>query len=166
MAQALFITTEDLTKFTAVNGNIDRDNFIQFIKISQDIHIKNYLGSKLYDKINDDIVDGTLANPYLALLTDYIKPMVIHWAMVEYLPWGAYTIANRGIYKHGAETSETVSKNEVDFLIEKERTTAENYTRRFIDYMCYNYNDFPEYTTNVDSDIVPSKNSAFGGWYL
>lgn len=166
MAQALFITTEDLTKFTAVNGNIDRDNFIQFIKIAQDIHIKNYLGSKLFNKINDDIVAGTLISPYTMLLTDYIKPMVIHWAMVEYLPWGAYTIANRGIYKHGSETSEQVSKNEVDFLIEKQRDVAQNYTRRFIDYMCYNYTDFPEYTTNVNDDIKPDKSASFGGWYL
>ena len=43
MAQALFITRDDIVKFTALNGNIDTDKFIQFIKIAQDIHIQNYL---------------------------------------------------------------------------------------------------------------------------
>ena len=41
MAEGLFITRKDLVKFTAVNGNVDTDKFIQFIKIAQDIHIQN-----------------------------------------------------------------------------------------------------------------------------
>ena len=52
MAQALFITRDDLVKFTAINGNIDADKFVQWIKVAQDIHIQNYLGTKLFDKIN------------------------------------------------------------------------------------------------------------------
>ena len=40
---------------------------------AQDIHIQNYLGTELYVKIQNEIVAGTLANPYLALLNDYIK---------------------------------------------------------------------------------------------
>ena len=43
MAEALFITRDDIVKFTALNGNVDTDKFIQFIKIAQDIHIQNYL---------------------------------------------------------------------------------------------------------------------------
>lgn len=82
--QALFITRDDIVKFTALNGNIDTDKFIQFIKIAQDIHIQNYLGTKLFNKINDDIVSGDLAAPYTTLLSTYIKPMVIHWSMVGF----------------------------------------------------------------------------------
>ena len=82
MAQALFITRNDLVKYTAVNGNVDTDKFIQFIKISQDIHIQNYLGTDLFNKIGADIIAGTLTGDYLSLVNDYIKPMVIHWAMV------------------------------------------------------------------------------------
>ena len=48
--------------------------------------------------------------------------------MVEYLPFASYTIANKGMYKHGSENSETVSKNEVDFLIEKQRNIAQSHT--------------------------------------
>ena len=43
MAQALFVTTEDIKKFTALNGNVDPDKFIQFVKIAQDTHIQEYL---------------------------------------------------------------------------------------------------------------------------
>jgi hypothetical protein len=68
MAKALWIKREDLVRNTALGGNIDTDKFIQFISIAQDIHIQNYTGTKLYDKISNDIIAGTLANPYLALV--------------------------------------------------------------------------------------------------
>jgi hypothetical protein len=166
MAQALFITRDDIVKFTALSGNIDVEKYTQFIKIAQDIHIQNYLGTKLFDKINDDIVAGTLANPYLDLLKDYIKPMVIHFAMVEYLPFAAYTIANKGVFKHNSENSTNVEKNEVDFLIEKERDIAQHYTNRFLDYICYNTATFPEYNTNSNGDMFPDSEANFVGWVI
>jgi hypothetical protein len=166
MAQALFVTREDIVKFTALNGNIDTDKFIQWVKVAQDIHIQNYLGTKLFNKINDAIVANNLANPYLMLLNVYIKPMVIHWTMVEYLPFAAYTIANKGVFKHGSENSTNVEKSEVDFLVEKERSIAQNYTRRFIDYMSFNQSSFPEYNTNSNADVYPDKDASFIGWYL
>ena len=166
MAQALFVTREDIVKFTAMNGNVDTDKFIQFVKIAQDIHIQNYLGSKLFNKINDAIVAGTLASPYTTLLSNYIKPMVIHFAMVEYLPFAAYTIANKGVFKHNSENSTNVEKSEVDYLVEKERSIAEHYTRRFIDYMSFYQSSYPEYNTNSNADMYPDKKADFIGWYL
>ena len=166
MAQALFVSRDEIVKFTALNGNLDVDNFVQWVKVAQDIHIQNYLGTKLFKKINDDIVAGTLAGNYLSLTNVYIKPMLVHWAMVEFLPFAAYTIANKGVYKHNSENSDTVSKEEVDFLVEKERSIAENYTRRFIDYMSFNNSLFPEYNTNSNADVYPDKQSDFAGWQL
>jgi hypothetical protein len=166
MATALLISRDELIKYTALNGNIDTDNFIQWVKLAQDIHIQNYLGTKLFNKINADVVANTLSGNYLMLLNVYIKPMLIHWSMVEYLPFAAYTIANKGIYKHGSENSQNVDKSEIDFLVEKERSIAQNYTRRFIDYMSFNNNLYPEYNTNSNADVFPSKESDFVGWVL
>lgn len=166
MAQALFVSREDIVKYTALSGNIDTDKFIQWVKVAQDIHIQNYLGTKLFDKINDGIVNDDLVNPYLSLLNVYIKPMVIHWSLTEFMPFGAYTFANKGFYKHNSENSENIDKLELDFLIEKERSIAEHYTRRFIDYMSFNQAQFPEYNTNSNDDMYPDKEADFGGWYL
>lgn len=166
MAEALLITRTDLVKFTAMNGNVDTDKFIQYIKIAQDIHIQGYLGTDLLQKIQADIVASTLSGDYLTLVETYIKPMLIHWAMVEYMPFAAYTIANKGVYKHSSENSENVDKIEVDFLIEKERKIAEHYTQRFIDYICFNQSKFPEYNTNSNGDMYPNTDTNFSGWVL
>jgi hypothetical protein len=170
MATALFISREDLVRNTLISGNLDVDRFIQFINISQTIHIQNFTGTKLYDAISNMIINNTLTvadNPnYLKLVTDYIQPMLIQYAMVEYLPFAAYTVGNGGVYKHTSETSVSVDKLEVDYLIEKSRKLAEYYTERFTDYMIYNQNLFPEYTTNNQSDVYPDYTVQNTGWNL
>jgi len=166
MATALFISRTDLVKNSIIDGNVDTDKFIQFVKIAQEIHIQNYLGSKLYDRISADITAGTLAGDYLNLVTTYIQPMLIHYAMVDYLPFAAYQIKNGGVFKHSSENSETVSKSEIDFLVSKQRDFAEYYTRRFVDYICFNSDVFPEYLNNQDSDVDPDRNTNPSNWVL
>lgn len=166
MATALFIKREDLVRSTALGGNVDTDKFIQWIKVAQEIHIQNYLGTDLYNKIGADIIAGTLTGSYLTLVNTYIQPMLIHFAMMEYLPFAAYTIANGGVYKHNSENSTSVEKGEVDFLVEKERKIAEYYTQRFVDYMSFNQDLFPEYNSNTNNDIYPDKDVQRSGWVL
>ena len=166
MAVALFVKREDIVRNTILDGNVDTDKFIQFIKIAQEIHIRNYLGTDLYNKISADIIAGTLSGNYLSLVTTYVQPMLIHYAMVDYLPFASFSIKNGGVYKHSSENSEIASKEEVDYLVQKERDIAEYYTRRFIDYMSFNQSLFPEYYSNSNDDIFPDKDSTFQGWVL
>lgn len=172
MAEALLITNKDIIKFTALNGNIDVDKFMQFIKIAQDVHIQRILGTRLLNRIKSDIENDAYNglvlgdNDYYDLLIIYIKPMLIHWSMVEYLPFSAYTIANKGVFKHSSENSVNVEKNEVDFITEKQRSIAENYTQRFVDYICFNSTTFPEYNENTNGDVHPDSDINYGGWYL
>lgn len=166
MPTALWITRNDLVRNTALGGNLDTDKFTQFIKVAQEIHIQNYTGTKLYNKISNDIIAGTLANPYLALVNDYLQPMLIQWAMVEYLPFAAYTISNGGVFKHNSENSTTADKLEVDYLVGKARDLAQYYTDRFITYMSYNQATFPEYYLNSNADVYPDTDANFASWVL
>ncbi len=168
MAKVLFISRTDLVKNTIIDGNVQADKLMHFIKIAQEIHIQNYLGTDLYNKIasmiNDGSIDGTI---YETLLTTYVQPMLIHWAMVDYLPFAAYSVKNGGVFKHVSENAESVDKNEVDYLVEKERSLAEWYTRRFINFMDFNQNSYPEYTSNTNDDIYPDRDEpTFQGWVL
>lgn len=166
MAVALFIKREDLVRNSILDGNIDTDKFIQFIKIAQEIHVRNYLGTDLYNKISADIIAGTLSGDYLELTNTYIQPMLIHYAMVDYLPFSAYQIKNGGVFKHISENAESATKEEIDYLVQRERDIAEYYTRRFIDYMSFNQESFPEYYTNTNDDINPDTDATFNGWVL
>jgi hypothetical protein len=164
--KALWIKREDLVRNTLISGNLDTDRFVQFISVAQDIHIQNYTGTKLYDKISNDILANTLANPYLALVNDYLQPMLIQWALCEYLPFAAYTVGNGGVFKHNSENSTTAEKIEVDYLVGKARDLAQYYTDRFITYMSYNQAQFPEYNSNNNADVYPDTDSNFSSWVL
>ena len=245
--EALLITRQDLVKYTATNGNVDTDNFIQWIKVAQDIHIQNYLGTNLFNKLKADVlntisgtgvptttsltaggtgysnltgiactggtgsgfgVDITTASnvvvsyvvstpgtgytvgdvltiaaggvnatitvdaideiqqPYLNLLNTYVKPALIHWAMVEYLPFSAYTIANKGVYKHSSENSTNAEVSEINMLISKQRDIAQNYTERMINHLIYHAGLYPEYVNNQNDNIFPDTNNYNIGWVL
>ena len=166
MATALFITRTDLVRNSILDGNVDTDKFIHFVKIAQEIHVRNYLGTDLYNKISADIIADTLSGNYLTLVTTYVQPMLIHFAMVDYLPFAAYQVKNGGIFKHTSENSTSVDKGEVDYLVAKEREFADYYTRRFIDYMSFNQNLFPEYRSNSNDDIFSDSDATFKGWVL
>ena len=168
MAKVLFINRNDLVKNTIIDGNVQADKFMHFIEIAQEIHVQNYLGTKLYDKIktliNNDTISGTV---YETLLVNHVQPMLIHFAMVDYLPFAAYRIRQGGIFKGVSENAETVETAEVDYLVEKERTLAEYYTRRFIQFMDFNQSSYPEYTSNTNDDIYPDRDEpTFQGWVL
>ena len=141
------------------------------VEIAQDTEVQNYLGTKLLEKLQALIIAGTINDPanadYKTLLETYVKPMTIYWALVCYMPFAAYTVANGGVYKHTSESSVTVDKDEVDYLVEKYRDIAQFYTNNFIDFMIYNQNTYPEYNANTQDDTYPdTANADFGGWVL
>tara|TARA_R100001463_G_scaffold113996_1_gene169182 strand:- start:132 stop:635 length:504 start_codon:yes stop_codon:yes gene_type:complete len=167
MATALFISREDLVRNTIINGTVDSDKFLPFVKLAQIQHIQNYLGSKLYDKISQDILDGSLTGDYQTLVNEYVQPALIHFAMVDFLPFSAFEIKNGGIFKHSSETATQPSKDEVDYLVQKHRNFAEFYTRRMIDFLTFNApSKYPEYYTNQNEDMYPDKSASFVGWVL
>tara|TARA_Y100000114_G_C11759262_1_gene328605 strand:- start:2955 stop:3467 length:513 start_codon:yes stop_codon:yes gene_type:complete len=170
MATALFITTKDLKQNTLIDGSVDADKFIYFIKIAQEIHIQNYLGGALYNKISNLITNGTINNSgyrnYKNLIRDHLKDMLIHYAMVDYLPFAAFQVSNGGVFKQSSENSSTASVEEINTLVDRHREFAQFYTRRFIDFMNFNNSKFPEYNQNQNEDMYPDRDATFQGWVL
>ena len=166
MATALFINRTDLVKNSIIDGNVDTDKFIQFIKIAQQIDIQNLLGTDLYNKISADIVAGSLSGNYLSLVNTYVQPTLIWFAQMNYIPFAAYQIKNGGVFKHSSETAQNVDKNEVDYLVAKAREYANYYSTRLVDYLSFNDNLFPEYNSNTNEDIDPDTDTTYKGWVL
>ena len=168
--KALFITTDDLRRKSIIGGNVDADKFIQFIEVSQDIHIQNYLGTKLYDKISTLITGNTIddvANSnYKTLLNTYITPMLIWFAQSDYYMFASYQVSNGGVFRHRSESSETPSMQEIKSLVDSSRDKAEFYVRRFLDFMDNNSNLYPEYNESNEDGMYPDKNENFNSWVL
>ena len=168
MATQLFINRTDLIRNSIMDGNISTDKFIQFIKIAQEIDVQQIMGTELYNGLSNAMpnIEDVGNERWKKILDDYIVPMLIWYAQSNYYPFAAYQVKQGGVFKHTSENSISVDKNEVDFLVEKARTNAEWYSRRFIDFMCFNETTYPEYTSNTNDDIYPSHDATFNGWVL
>ena len=169
--KALFITVKDLKAKSIISGTTDGDKLIHFIEVAQDIHIQNYLGGKLYDKMQALIISGEIDNAgnsdYKALRDDYIKPMLTWFTQSEYLPFAMFKIDNGGVSKHRGEESDNVNYGDIDRMMSKINDRSEFYTRRFLDYICNNSSKFPEYTNNQNGDMYPDKDTdEFSSWVL
>ena len=168
--KALFITVKDLKANSIISGNTDADKLIHFIDVAQDIHIQNYLGGKLYDKMQSLIISGDIDLPansdYKLLRDDYIKSMLIWYTQLEYFPFSMFKVDNGGVSKHRGEESDFVNFSDVDRMMSKISDRAEFYTRRFLDYICFNSVKYPEYTNNQNGDMYPDRDTNFSGWVL
>ena len=164
--KALFITLKELKRKSIFDGNIDADKLIQFIEVAQDTEIQTYLGTKLYEKLQTDIIANSLTGNYQTLVNDYIKPMLIWYTQAAYIPYAAYQISNGGIFKHNSENATAVEQSEINALASHATETAEFYTQRFMDHMNYNSNLYPEYVSNQDDGMYPERDVNFTGWVL
>ena len=168
--KALFISTQDLKRHSVMNGNVDATKFTPYIEQAQDIHVQSYLGTDLYEKLQALIIAGTIGDianaSYKTLLEDFVKPMLVQWSLVMYIPFGGITLANGGLFKHSSENSETLSKEETDYLQEQVRITANSYTDRLVKHLCNNSSLYPEFSTNTGSDINPSHTTDFLNWVI
>lgn len=160
----LLISKKDIKVKTILDGNIDENKFLQFVEIAQDINLQSYLGTDLLEKMLS-FVGGTFTTPYDTLL-EYVKPVLIHWAMVKYLPFSPYQVSNGGAFKRTSENSESITKEELEMLVSKQADLAQYYSERLIKHLCSNSSDYAEYTTNTEDDIHPEREAYFTGWVL
>ena len=153
--------------FTSANGNIDTDKLLPYVDMAQSIEVQRLLGTKLYDKLKTDITGGTLTGNYLTLVDTYIKPILIHYAMMYALPYLSVTISNGGVYRNNPENATALNSDEINTLVEKERDAAQYFAQRMIDFLNFNAgSQFPEYYTNSNEDISPDYEDNFGGWVM
>lgn len=155
----LLVTKDDIYKYSQLNGNVDVDKISPFVKVAQDIEIQDVLGTNLYQKILQGVIDDNLSGNYLVLLNQYIQPMLIHYAMADFLQFHGYEISNAGILRNAPENTQLPDKNEIDTIVSRQRKIAETYRHRIVSYLTYYPQYFPEYTSNQASGEYPSSNS-------
>lgn len=170
MAFGLLITRNDIIKNTPLGGAIDADALLPFIRTAQEKYILNIVGTILYNKLQDDVeAETAFTGSYKELVEDYIKPTLIWYACVEYIPFSSVTFKSAGSVKQQSETGIAPSKNEVDYLLSKALNNADYYSTRLQDWLIANNTSVPEYneTTGDATQIYPDQsNQYFGGIQL
>ncbi len=102
MSYALFINRNDIIKNSPLQGAIDADALLPFVRVSQDKYIKNLIGTVLFDYLQDQIIANTVSSLtvyYQDLLDDYIKNALIWYSCVEYIPFSSVQFKSNGAVK-------------------------------------------------------------------
>lgn len=172
MSYALFITRNDIIKNTPLQGALDADALLPFVRVAQDKYLKNLLGTVLFDYLQAQIVAGTfgsLSSYYQDLMDDHIKNTLIWYSCVEYIPFSSIQFKSNGAVKQQSEQGVAPFKNEVDYLRQNAQTNADYYALRLQNYLIAYSQNIPQYLESVgnQTQIYPDQsNQYFGGLQL
>jgi hypothetical protein len=164
MADFLFIQPSEISSTTIMGGNVDIDKYIFCVADTQLSVIEPLLGTELYDLILAGATADNLTGLYSTLYTEYVKPIVKHQALAEYVTVSGFMISNGGAFKHLPENSELMDKDEKALVSGIYSGIADTYIQRFLKWICKN--PLTEYKTSQD-DVDASRDvSLAGGWYF
>jgi hypothetical protein len=172
MAYALFINRNDIIKNTPLQGAIDADALLPFVRTAQDKYLKNLLGTILFDYLQAQIIANNVDNLsvyYQDLLDDYVKNALIWYSAVEYIPFSNVQFKSNGAVKQQSEQGIAPGKNEIDYLLTKALNNADYYALRLQNYLIAYSNNIPQYLQSIgnQTQIYPDQsNQYFGGIQL
>jgi hypothetical protein len=172
MAYALFINRNDIIKNTPLQGAIDADALLPFVRTAQDKYLKNLLGTILFDYLQAQIVANNVDNLsiwYRDLLNDYIKNTLMWYSAVEYIPFSSVQFKSNGAVKQQSEQGIAPSKGEIDYLLAKAQNNADYYALRLQNYLIAYSNQIPQYLQSIGNQTqiyADQSNQYFGGIQL
>jgi hypothetical protein len=166
MSYALFITRNDIIKNSPLQGAIDADALLPFVRTAQDKYLKNLLGTVLFEYLQAQIVAGTVGNLsvfYQDLLNDYIKFTLLWYACVEYMPFSNIQFKSNGAVKQQSEQGVSPSKTEMDYVLQKAADNAQYYALRLQNYCIAYSNRLPQYLQSVgnQTQIYPDQTNQY-----
>ena len=172
MSYALFINRNDIIKNSPLQGAIDADALLPFVRTAQDKYLKNLLGTILFEYLQAQITANTVSGLsvyYQDLLDDYIKNTLIWYTSVEYIPFSSVQFKSNGAVKQKSEQGESPSKNEIDYLKAQAQQNADYYALRLQNYLIAYSTNIPQYLQSIgnQTQIYPDQsNQYFGGIQL
>jgi hypothetical protein len=162
MAQVLFISEQRLKSLTAIHDNVEPDDLMPYVVQAQDVYIQEILGTTLYNHLKDAIVADTLTSAETTLIDDYLANTAANYALYMALPTLNYKFKNKTVLSPSSEEAVNVGLDEIKFLRDSVKDTAQFYAQRAIDYLCNNSSDFPDYQNpNIDDGMLPNKKTQY-----
>lgn len=167
MTSVLFVTANNVIKASSLDSGIDTAKLNPTITAVQDLFVQDVLGQELYEKIQDEIVAGTLTGAYETLVDDYIAPFLINQTVADFIVIHSFSIKNGGLYKHTSENADSMDTDDISMLQDEYQKRANHYKQRLMNFLQDNESDYVEYRFNSDFDVQPNKSDGtLGGWLI
>ena len=161
---ALLVSEEKLKAFTSINQNVSPADLIPYILQSQDIVLQNYIGATYYMELKNQVVAGTVSSDNQFLLDNYIGNALCNWGLFYALPFLKYKIFNKSVVSPTSENSDSITLEELKFLMEQVRSAGETYMKRMIEWMVLHPGAYQAYVAPrvLDGQLPERGNPYFG----
>jgi hypothetical protein len=149
-----------------LQGAIDADALLPFVRTAQDKYLKNLLGTVLFFYLQAQIEAGTVSNLsvyYQDLLDDHIKNTLMWYSAVEYIPFSSVQFKSNGAVKQQSEQCIAPTKSEIDYLLQKAQENGDYYALRLQNYLISFCNEIPQYLQSVGNmtQIYPDQTNQY-----
>lgn len=168
MAEIRLITTNDIVKNTPMGGNVGTDKYVFLIDDVQVMILEPVLGTKLYNKIQEDYNTNSLTGVYLQLHEDYIQPFLWRAVFADYVSNGKTRVRNNGNIVHTPDNGRPTERFEDDRIAQNYKSKAKHFLDRLERFLCSEGHSIPEYIRQDNTyDQHPKDNDGYNfGWYL
>ena len=161
MRDTLLISATTLKDRSGLHNNVDEDLLLPEIKFSQDSFIMPAIGSRMYEKIQIDIENNTLAGVYETLVDKYITDALVYHTLSQ-LPMGiSYQFYNKGLVRKSSDNTDVPDMQQLIDIANRYQSRAEFYKDKLINHLKANPEDYPEYTawSLTIEDIAPENHA-------
>jgi hypothetical protein len=159
----LFISRNDIITNSPLQGAIDADALLPYVRTAQNKYIKDLLGTVLYDYVSAKILaDEEFDGRYIEMM-ELVKDCLIWYTCIEYIPFSSITFKSQGSVKHLSDQSVAPTKTDIDFLTSKCSENADYFATRLQNYLIAYSNQIPQYLQSVGNmtQIYPNMSNAY-----
>lgn len=166
--EVTIISVDDLKENTSISKNIGALFLEPYIGVAEDMHVYDVLGLALKSEILNQITGGTLTGNNYTLVEVYIKPLACYATWLEASPFIAYKTTAKGITIQTSDTSQPITKDDLEFYRQAIRDKVSFYRNRLIDQLKNNSTLYPAYRSsdNSGSDLPYTSPDFSNGIYL
>ncbi len=153
-----FLTTQKLTQYGFIDGNVEEDLILNVAWRIQETKIQQLLGSPLYNSLKTKIKAGLTSGVYYDLMIEYVIPAFIPMVEFKMTFHNTNQIENKGTGKNRDEfmTSNTAAEN--NNLRDELKKDASVFRNQLVRFLCDdNGKNYPEYLerTGKKVDFIP-----------
>jgi hypothetical protein len=145
MTNVQLISEAKVREFTSLNRSVDSALIVNCIRTAQDYYLQSVIGTLLYERLLNDVQNGTLAGDYKYLLDNYIQDFLLYAAYYEILEEIFLRPRNNGLIKPtGGENSVEIDLDTYNVKRQSVENKLTYYNERLTNYILEEDGKFPE----------------------
>lgn len=161
MRKIQFLSVDELKESSPIQTNLDEKILNQCILEFQEIELEDILGRPLYQRLNNELVNGATIDGYTYsttdnILLDKIKPVMIYGALLYSLTPLHFKITNKGVQKLTDGNSVAGASTDIEVLKSNYTFKLDRYKKILVNHLEYLERETKDKEYNVPNDIDTS----------